>query len=73
MKTNRQWLESLTDKQLAEFLAFGLRVRSTHYISESFIISIGQIAISYTESISGIEKWLSMPQDYEVEKGGDEE
>lgn len=68
MKTNRQWLQSLTNKQLAEFLTFGLLVRSVHYISEPFIISISQIAMRYTASIAGIEKWLSMPQDYEIEK-----
>ena len=73
MKTNRQWLESLTNKQLAEFLTFGLRVRSAHYISESFMISIVQIAMNYTASIAGIEKWLSMPQDYEVDEGGEKE
>lgn len=69
MITNRQWLESLTDKQLAEFLTFGLLVRSMHYIGEPFIISISQIARRYTSSIKGIETWLSMPQDYEIEKG----
>ena len=70
MITNRLWLESLTDKQLAEFLTFGLLVRSVHYIGEPFMISISQIAMRYTASIKGIEKWLSMPQDYETEKGG---
>lgn len=71
MKTNRQWLESLTDKQLAEFLTSGLLVRSIHYIGEPFIISISQIARRYTSSTVCIEKWLSQLQDYEVEKGGD--
>ena len=71
MKTNRQWFESLTDKQLAEFLTVGLPVRSIHYIGESFKINIYLIAMSYTESMAGLEKWLSMPQDYEVEKGGE--
>ena len=70
MITNRQWLESLTNKQLAEFLTFGLLVRSVHYIGEPFIISISQIAGHYTESTKGIEKWLSQLQDYEIEKGG---
>lgn len=70
MKTNRQWLESLTDKQLALFLTFGLLVKSNHYSSEPFIMSIVQISMNYTASVAGIERWLSMPQDYEVEKGG---
>lgn len=72
MITNRQWLESLTNKQLAEFFTFGLSVRSVHYIGEPFIISITQIAMRYTASISGIEKWLSESQYYEIEKGSEE-
>lgn len=72
MKTNRQWLESLTNKQLAEFFTFGLLVRPVRYISEPFIISISQIAMRYTASIAGIEKWLSESQDYEIEKGDTE-
>lgn len=63
---------SLTDKQLAKFLTFGLLVRSTHYISDPFMISIVQIAMNYTVSVAAIERWLSMAQDYEVE-GGDAE
>lgn len=67
MKTNRQWLESLTDKQLAEFVTCGLRVTSAHYIVEySCYVSIHTIAAQYTQSTLGIEKWLSMPQDYIV-------
>jgi hypothetical protein len=69
MKTNRQWLESLTDKQLAEFLTFGLLVRSVHFVGEPFMICISQIAMRYTASIKGIEKWLSDSQDYEIVKG----
>lgn len=64
--TNRQWLESLTDKQLAEFFTHGIMVR-THYLGcLPFPISIHQIAGSYMQSTLGIEKWLSMPQDYIV-------
>ena len=64
--TNREWLESLTDKQLSEFFTHGIMVR-THYIGcLPFPISIHQISGSYMQSTLGIEKWLSMPQDYEV-------
>jgi hypothetical protein len=66
MQTNRQWLESLTDRQLAQFFTLGLQVRSLHYHTEPFPISIAQIAMSHTASIAGIETWLSMPQDYIV-------
>lgn len=67
MMTNREWLESLTDKQLSEFFTHGIVVISAHY--EGVLphpISIHQIAGSYMQSILGIEKWLSMPQDYIV-------
>ena len=69
MMTNRQWLESLTDRQLAEFLTFGLLVRSVHFVGDPFMISIAQISMRYTASIKGIETWLSQLQDYEVEGG----
>jgi hypothetical protein len=67
MKTNRQWLEALTDKQLAEFFTCGLQVTTAHYLGMlPFLIDMRSIADSYTQSTLGIEKWLSMPQDYEV-------
>lgn len=72
MMTNRQWLHALTDEQFAKFLTVGLRVKSKHYIGFPFDISIADIANNYTSSAPGIEKWLSMPQDYEVVKGGTE-
>lgn len=71
MLTNRQWLESLADKQLAEFFTHGIMVRKNYIGCPPFPISIHQIAGSYIQSTLGIEKWLSMPQDYEVEKGGE--
>lgn len=65
MITNREWLESLTDKQLAELLTCGLRVTTAHYLGMlPFFIDMRSIADSYTQSNLGIEKWLSMPQDY---------
>ena len=66
MTTNRQWLESLTDKQLAEFLTHGIMVRTSYIGCPPFPISIHQIAVSYMQSTLGIEKWLSMPQEYVV-------
>ena len=67
LPTNREWLESLTDQQLAEFFTHGLMVTTAHYMGVlPFPISIHKIAGSYMQSTSGIEKWLSMPQDYEV-------
>ena len=65
--TNREWLESLTDNQLAAFLTAGLFVTSAHYSGGvHFPANIRMLASSYTQSQLGIEKWLSMPQDYEI-------
>ena len=65
--TNREWLESLTDNQLAAFLTDGLFVTSAHYLGGvHFPANIRLLANSYTQSNLGIEKWLSMPQDYGV-------
>ena len=66
MKTNRQWLESLTDKQLAEFFTHGIMVRTSYIGCPPFQISIHQIAGGYMQSTLGIEKWLSMSHDYIV-------
>lgn len=67
MITNREWLKSLTDKQLAQFLMYGLKVVSAHYMGDyPFYINITCVASQYTQSTLGIEKWLSMPQDYIV-------
>lgn len=67
MITNRQWLESLTDKQLSKFFTCGLQVTTAHYLGMlPFFIDMRSIANSYMQSTSGIEKWLSMPQDYIV-------
>lgn len=66
MITNRQWLESLTDKQLVEFFTHGIMVRTHYHDCPPFLINIHKIASNYVQSTLGIEKWLSMPQDYEV-------
>lgn len=66
--TNRQWLESLTNSQLAAFLTTtGLYVRSAHYAGTyATYINIREVAAQYTQSQLGIEKWLSMPQDFVI-------
>ena len=73
MMTNRQWLESLNNEQLSKFLTLGLRVKSMHYIGFPFDRSISDIARQYTSSVLGGEKWLEMPQDYEIVEGGVQE
>lgn len=63
--TNREWLESLTDNQLAAFLTDGLYVTSAHYLGVyATYVNIRQVAANYTQSQLGIEKWLSMQQEF---------
>lgn len=71
--TNRQWIESLTDRQLAEFLTFGIMVRRLNYHTDAFRVSIHDIARQYTSSTLGVESWLSATQEYAIIKGGAEE
>ena len=53
-KTNRDWLEDLTNKQFSEFLTFGIIVRSLNYHTDAFRVSIHDIARRYTSSTLGI-------------------
>lgn len=70
-KTNRDWLEALTNKELAEFLTFGIMVRRLDYHTDAFRMSIHDIARQYTSSALGVESWLSATQQYEIVKGGE--
>lgn len=70
-KTNRDWLEDLTNKQLSEFLTCGIVVRSLSCPADDFRVSIHDIARRYTSSTLGIELWLSVTQEYVIVKGVD--
>jgi len=70
-KTNREWMESLTDEQLASFLTFGLFVRDLSVVGisgaeETHLASIQQICRRYVPSDLGLIDWFSKPQWYEV-------
>ena len=62
--TNREWLASLTDSQLAAFFTHGLLVRQIAFHTDPFPISIHDINGKYMQSSSGMEFWLSIPQSY---------
>lgn len=67
--TNREWIESLTDRQLAEFYTHGLMVNfntTEQHDIMNFPITIQQLTGSYMQSASGLEKWLSESQMYKV-------
>ena len=72
--TNRQWLETLSTQELAEFLTCGLYVKLCYPIEGNMItvsemtVSIRGIASRYIQSHEGIALWLDAKQEFEVIK-----
>lgn len=73
--TNREWLESLSNKQLAEFLTCGLYVHDLNEIysnlpgimrNQNRTVNLNEIKIRYIQSHTGVEDWLNRPQEFEV-------
>lgn len=64
--TNRAWLESLTNRQLADFLTHGLILRLKAEPASIDCHSIKDILYRNTKSDDAIADWLSQNQEYEV-------
>lgn len=70
--TNREWLESLTDKELAEFLTCGLFVHDRRPyegnvpMKRDYVVSLKMVSSQYIQSHEGIRLWLGCEQEYEV-------
>lgn len=73
--TNREWLESLSSKQLAEFLTCGLYVHDLNEIysnlpgimrNQNRAVNLNEIKMRYIQSHTGIEHWLNSPREFEV-------
>lgn len=62
--TNREWLESLSDDDLAAFYTQGLLIEKY----SPFPINIHQIIGSFMASEQGIKEWLSKPCLYLMEE-----
>ena len=62
--TNRQWLESLSEFQLAAFHTTGIPVRMINFHTQPFPIDVWTIAHQYIDSVLGINTWLNEPQEY---------
>lgn len=62
--TNREWLESLSDDDLAAFYTQGLLIERY----SPFPINIHQTIGSFTSSQQGIKEWLSKPCLYLMEE-----
>lgn len=63
-KTNREWLNSLSNEQLTEFLVGNLQVKS----DSCFIRCVGIADIKFrgTSSIRAILHWLDAPQEFNI-------
>lgn len=72
--TNREWLATLSNKELSEFLTIGLCVKFRQPIVGNTIIvtdgvvSIKDISLRYSISAYGVEEWLKSSQEFEVVK-----
>lgn len=69
--TNREWMQSLTDEELANFLTDGLYVRDIRIGLDGFnmfAMSVHIIAHRYNSSRLGIEEWFKQNQEFEVVK-----
>ena len=67
--TNREWLATLTNKEFAEFMTYGLAVRRRGCDSDAPIyISADSIARGFMNSQTGFEEWLEQEQQYKVMK-----
>lgn len=64
--TNRAWLESLTNGQLADFLTHGLILRLKAEPAFIDCYSIKDILYRNTKSDDAVADWLSQNQEYEV-------
>lgn len=62
--TNREWMESLSDEDLATFYTQGLLIENY----SPYPINIHQIIGSFMASQQGIKEWLSKPCVYLMEK-----
>ena len=59
--TNREWLNTLTDEQFANFLTFGLYVKYKSIPDMPTMFSIKNVTYQYAQSIIGLTEWLSQP------------
>ena len=63
-KTNREWLNSLSNEQLANFLTENLQIKSdTGFV---YCIGIGKIKYREISSVHAILHWLDAPQEFNI-------
>ena len=64
--TNRQWLESLTNNQLAAFLSYGILVEGAQVKTLPFVINLNIVAGRYTHTELGLREWFEHPQEFVI-------
>ena len=64
--TNREWLESLTNNQLAAFFSYGILVEEVQVKTLPFVINLGMVAGHYTHTELGLRDWLGRPQEFMI-------
>ena len=62
--TNREWINSLTNKEQAEFYTTRLVVTPIGYYDTICIVNTSKIAGRYSQSTIGVEEWLSAEQEF---------
>jgi hypothetical protein len=62
-RTNREWLQSLSDQELSEFLTVGIELKFLS-MPVACVYNIREIASRYTQSTKGLEKWLAKEQEF---------
>ena len=68
--TNREWLATLSDKELSEFLTVGLYVKyvGSGITTSETVISVSEISRRYIQSTIGLAEWLRSNQEFETIK-----
>lgn len=67
--TNKEWLNTLSSKELAAFLTCGLpcvMCRVPEGLVAKFIVDFSYIRGRYIDAKLGLENWLEQEQEFEV-------
>lgn len=65
--TNREWLNTLSDNQLAKFLTNGLLCKYDMDDSDfTILVSLRRVLFRGTSSEDALFRWLSEEQEFEV-------
>ena len=69
--TNREWLATLSDKELALFLTTGVPIIPTERDRCTYLqctLAISDLKWRFIQSTTGVEQWLSSPQEFVIDK-----